>query len=271
MSDRARRRRAAGHAPRRRADAACPRPGPRARAAAGGRGAARGGDGLLQYTPQVAEAEEATLLMDVGASLRLFGGIRALCRRVRANVRALGFYGLAQLRADRARRLAAGARNAGRALDVKMASLVRRLDRWRSCCCRRRGPTPAGSKASAASRWARCGACRVPACSGAAAARCSTCWTPPTAWRPSCTNGSRRRPPSRAPGTVRPHRRRRALLLGARRLLLQLTGWLCARQLAVERIAAARTRARQGGARRRPASRSRWPNRPGATNTWCAC
>ncbi|MES2127242.1 MAG: DNA polymerase Y family protein, partial [Pseudomonadota bacterium] len=46
---------------------------------------------LLQYTPLVAAAEEATLLMDVGASLRLFGGVRALCRRIRANVRALGF------------------------------------------------------------------------------------------------------------------------------------------------------------------------------------
>ena len=34
---------------------------------------------MLQYTPQVALAEEATLLLDIGASLRLFGGIRQLC------------------------------------------------------------------------------------------------------------------------------------------------------------------------------------------------
>ena len=40
---------------------------------------------LLQFTPQVAEGEEATLLMDVGASLRLFGGVRALCRQVLAS------------------------------------------------------------------------------------------------------------------------------------------------------------------------------------------
>ena len=46
---------------------------------------------LLQYTPLVAQAEESTLLMDIGASLSLFGGIRALCRRIRANLRALGF------------------------------------------------------------------------------------------------------------------------------------------------------------------------------------
>jgi protein ImuB len=46
---------------------------------------------LLRYTPQVAEAEEAVLLMDVGASLRLFGGVRKLCALVRASMRALGF------------------------------------------------------------------------------------------------------------------------------------------------------------------------------------
>jgi protein ImuB len=46
---------------------------------------------LLQYTPQVAPAEESVLLMSVGASLTLFKGIRALCRRVRADVHALGF------------------------------------------------------------------------------------------------------------------------------------------------------------------------------------
>ncbi|WP_460826820.1 Y-family DNA polymerase, partial [Massilia terrae] len=49
---------------------------------------------LLQYTPLVTEGEEATLLMDVGASLRLFGGVRRLCSRIRANLRALGFTGI---------------------------------------------------------------------------------------------------------------------------------------------------------------------------------
>ena len=46
---------------------------------------------LLQYTPQVALAEQATLLLDIGASLRLFGGIRTLCKRVAASMRRLGF------------------------------------------------------------------------------------------------------------------------------------------------------------------------------------
>ena len=48
---------------------------------------------MLQFTPQVAEAEEATLLLDVGASLRLFGGIRKLCQRVQACLRTQGFSG----------------------------------------------------------------------------------------------------------------------------------------------------------------------------------
>jgi protein ImuB len=46
---------------------------------------------LLQYTPELAFAEEASLLLDVTASLRAFGGRRALCRLIRANVLALGF------------------------------------------------------------------------------------------------------------------------------------------------------------------------------------
>ena len=45
---------------------------------------------MLQYTPQVTLAEESTLLLDIGASLRLFGGIRSLCKRVRADLRSLG-------------------------------------------------------------------------------------------------------------------------------------------------------------------------------------
>lgn len=46
---------------------------------------------LLQYTPEVALAEEASLLLDVSASLRAFGGRLALCRLIRASVLALGF------------------------------------------------------------------------------------------------------------------------------------------------------------------------------------
>jgi protein ImuB len=48
---------------------------------------------LLQYTPCVTLAEEGVILADVGASLALFKGVRALCRRVREDVRNLGFTG----------------------------------------------------------------------------------------------------------------------------------------------------------------------------------
>ncbi len=46
---------------------------------------------MLQYTPEVAFAEEAGVLLDVTASLRAFGGRLALCRMVRASMRVLGF------------------------------------------------------------------------------------------------------------------------------------------------------------------------------------
>ncbi|MDY7537346.1 DNA polymerase Y family protein [Undibacterium sp. RTI2.1] len=45
---------------------------------------------LLNYTPQVAYAGHDCLLMDIGASLRLFGGIRALCRRIKETMRVMG-------------------------------------------------------------------------------------------------------------------------------------------------------------------------------------
>ncbi|AKU24323.1 DNA polymerase Y family protein [Massilia sp. NR 4-1] len=81
---------------------------------------------LLQFTPQVAEGEEATLLLDVGASLRLFGGIRSLCRKVRHSLRALG-YSARLSTAPTARGAWLLARSgAGRAL--KLSTLERKLD-----------------------------------------------------------------------------------------------------------------------------------------------
>jgi len=46
---------------------------------------------LLQYTPEVALSDDNTLLLDVSASLSLFGGVRALFRRVRSTLDGLGF------------------------------------------------------------------------------------------------------------------------------------------------------------------------------------
>ncbi|MCW5297883.1 DNA polymerase Y family protein [Herbaspirillum lusitanum] len=45
---------------------------------------------LLQYTPQASFSDDATVLLDIGASLRLFGGIRMLCQRVRCTMHRLG-------------------------------------------------------------------------------------------------------------------------------------------------------------------------------------
>ena len=112
---------------------------------------------LLQYTPELAHAQgsdgsgyaplagraapasgaasdDATLLMDVTASLSAFRGRRALCRRVRDSVHALGF-SLRLAMAPTAqgawllahRRTMAGSRCRRRV--VKLASLQRELDR----------------------------------------------------------------------------------------------------------------------------------------------
>jgi protein ImuB len=45
---------------------------------------------LMQYTPEIAAADERSLLLEVSASLMLFGGHRRLSRRVRHSVHALG-------------------------------------------------------------------------------------------------------------------------------------------------------------------------------------
>jgi protein ImuB len=45
---------------------------------------------LLQYSPQVVVAEQDSILINVGASLRLFGGVRCLCRHVMKTMAALG-------------------------------------------------------------------------------------------------------------------------------------------------------------------------------------
>ncbi len=45
---------------------------------------------LLQYTPELTLSDENTLLLDVSASLSLFGGVRRLYRRVRSTLEGLG-------------------------------------------------------------------------------------------------------------------------------------------------------------------------------------
>jgi len=248
---------------------------------------------MLQYTPQVALAEEATLLMDVGASLRLFGGIRALCARVRASLDALGFTaalscaptaraawllarhggqgrrqsgrhggknggaqgGIHDDTSDRARDSAgshahgSGHGNANgsphrnppagirAARALRMASLERRLDRlpvallpparayaawFEGLGCERLGelrrlPRPGLQR--------RCGR-ELLDMLDAAYGLCPELFdwvAPPESFR------ARLELFDRIEGAD-------LLLAGAHHLVLQLTGWLCARQLAVERI-----------------------------------
>lgn len=46
--------------------------------------------GLLRFSPQVAVCDEETIVVDVTASLRLFGGIRSICSQLRNVVKSIG-------------------------------------------------------------------------------------------------------------------------------------------------------------------------------------
>jgi len=215
---------------------------------------------MLQYTPQVALAEEATLLMDVGASLRLFGGIRALCARIRSSLRALGFSASLSC-APTARAAWLLARHGGHriahaggqggggggaeaprghrvpARSLRMATLERRLDRlpvallpparlyaswFEGLGCERLGdlrrlPRPGLQR--------RCGR-ELLDMLDAAYGLCPELFewvAPPEHFRARLELFDRIEHAD-------------LLLAGARHLLLQLVGWLCARQFAVERI-----------------------------------
>ncbi|MCC2956134.1 DNA polymerase Y family protein [Massilia sp. IC2-477] len=201
---------------------------------------------MLQFTPQVALAEEATLLLDIGASLRLFGGIRALCARVRASLQALGFTASIScaptaraawlLARAGANRLAHGQRQ-GRGRALRMASLERRLEHlpvallpparpymswFEGIGCERLGelrrlPRPGLQR--------RCGRELLDTLD-AAYGMCPELFewvAPPESFRARLELFDRIEQAD-------------LLLAGARHLVLQLVGWLCARQLAVERI-----------------------------------
>lgn len=82
---------------------------------------------MLQYTPMVALEEEAVVLMDVGASLRLFKGVRNLRRLIRADLQSLGFTGRVSC-APNARAAWLMARCGG-GQALKQASMIQRLGR----------------------------------------------------------------------------------------------------------------------------------------------
>jgi protein ImuB len=190
---------------------------------------------LLQYTPQVAQAEEATLLMDIGASLRLFGGIRALCRRVRASLRALGFTAVLGCAPTARGAWLLARRHAGRALTS--ASLARRLDRLDSALLPPARPYGAWFEGIGCFTLAdmrrlprpglqrRCGRALLDMLDAAygLAPELFEWIEPPEAFHARIELFDRIENADH-------------LLAGAERLVQQLTGWLCARQLAVERI-----------------------------------
>lgn len=89
---------------------------------------------LLQYTPEVTFAKDDSILLDVTASLSAFGGRLALCRRVRSSMAALGFTAqvscapTAQGAWLLARYAATHLQPAGHRRALKMSTMTQRLD-----------------------------------------------------------------------------------------------------------------------------------------------
>lgn len=84
---------------------------------------------LLQYTPEVAMVDAASLVLDVSASLFAFGGRLALCRRVGTSVSQMGFSArLGMAPTAQAAWLLANAAQLKLRRSLRHASMVRRLD-----------------------------------------------------------------------------------------------------------------------------------------------
>ncbi|WP_231935867.1 MULTISPECIES: Y-family DNA polymerase [Burkholderia] len=192
---------------------------------------------LLKFSPCVALEDEATLIVDVGASLRLFGGLPSLCRQVRATLATLGY----------ASRLAVAPTGGGawllaRAPDgrcarrrvTRLASLVRALDAL---------PCELLPGARPYADWLRGLGCRTLAdlrrlpraglqrrCGPALVAALDRAYGDAAelhAWLPV--------PPVFDARIELPERvdYAQAVLFVARRLVVQLCGWLAARQLSL--------------------------------------
>lgn len=190
---------------------------------------------MLQYTPLVTLAEEATVLLDIGASLRLFGGIRALCRRVRADLRGLGFTGslscaptaraawmLARAGGGRVLKQQSSAHALGR-LPATVLPAARPFASWlEGIGCEtigdlRRLPRPGLQR--------RCGRALLDTldCAFGSAPELFEWIEPPATFEAKLELFDRIENAD-------------LLLAGAQYLVLQLTGWLCARQVAAEGI-----------------------------------
>lgn len=84
---------------------------------------------LMQYTPQASFAADATILLDIGASLSLFGGIRKLCARVRGTLRQLGLSAALSCAPTAAGAALLARYGGGGARTLRLRHLQRRLNR----------------------------------------------------------------------------------------------------------------------------------------------
>ncbi|MGV3742738.1 MAG: Y-family DNA polymerase [Burkholderiaceae bacterium] len=197
---------------------------------------------MMQFTPEVALAPEASLLMEVTGSLKLFRGPHTLSRLVRATVHALGFsvqLGMAPT-AQGAWLLARYPQERRRRFRrvLKMGSMTRRLDalpcillpavrphrEWlEGIACKTLGQLRKLPHAGLQRRSSKQVIDSLERAYGLAPELFEWIRVAPTfsAWLEL---------PSRVDHTE-------ALLFAARRLVLQMVGWLRAQQLAVSRFA----------------------------------
>lgn len=191
---------------------------------------------LLQYTPEVTHFEESVLLMSVGASLTLFGGVRRLCNRISIDMLALGFTARISC-APTARGAWLLARGAALPRALKMPTLQRRLEpvpimivppaRRFSAWLEGIGCTTVGElrRLPRPGLQRRCGAELLEVLDAAYGLLTELHeWIePPEVFRGRLEIFDR-------------VEKADELLAGAHRLILQMLGWLTARQLAVRRV-----------------------------------
>lgn len=83
---------------------------------------------LLQYTPEVALSDDNTLLLDVSASLSLFGGVRRLFRRVQSTLEGLGFAARVSMAPTAGGAWLLAARTSRLRRVLRLPTLAKRLD-----------------------------------------------------------------------------------------------------------------------------------------------
>ena len=189
---------------------------------------------LMQFSPEVSMADEATLLVDVSASLRLFGGILRVCRQVRSVLRDMGLSACIGAAPTGQGAWLLGQNGNGRRRFLAMGSLARALDTLPFGAVPDLQPfadwlTGLGCKTIAdirrlprAGLQRRCGADVLAALDRAFGVAPELFdWLEP--------------PPVFAARIELPDRVEHAegMLFAARRLIVQLCGWLVARQLSL--------------------------------------